>query len=161
MEPYARALVRFLHAVVVGRRGVEVFALGTRMTRITRELSSRDPDAALAAAALRVVDWSGGTRLGDGLRAFNDEWGIPGLARGATVVMISDGWERGDTARLAAQMERLHRVSHRIVWVNPLKASPGYAPLAAGMAAALPFVDEFLEGHSLASLESLAAVLAR
>ena len=161
MEPYARALVRFLHAAVVGRRSVEVFALGTRMTRITRELSSRDPDAALAAAALRVLDWSGGTRLGEGLRAFNDEWGIPGIARGATVVVISDGWERGDAAQLAAQMERLHRVSHRIVWVNPLKASPGYAPLAAGMAAALPFVDEFVEGHSLASLESLAEVLAR
>ena len=161
MEPYARALVRFLHTVVVGRQGVEVFALGTRMTRITRELSSRDPDAALAAAALRVVDWSGGTRLGEGLRAFNDEWGIPGMARGATVVVISDGWERGDAAQLAAEMERLHRVTHRIVWVNPLKASPGYAPLAAGMAAALPFIDEFLEGHSLASLESLATVLSR
>jgi uncharacterized protein with von Willebrand factor type A (vWA) domain len=160
MEPYARALVRFLHTVVVARGRVEVFALGTRMTRITRELSSRDPDAALAAAAHRVVDWSGGTRLGEGLRAFNDEWGIRGMARGATVVVISDGWERGDADLLAEQMARLHRVAHKIVWVNPLKASPGYAPLAAGMAAALPFVDEFLEGHSLASLEDLAAVLA-
>jgi hypothetical protein len=160
MEPYARALVRFLHAVVVGRGSVEVFALGTRMTRITRELSSRDPDAALAAASRRVTDWSGGTRLGDGLRTFNDEWGIRGMARGATVVVISDGWERGGSERLATQMERLHRVAHRIVWVNPLKATPGYAPLAAGMAAALPFVDEFLEGHSLASLDELAKVLA-
>jgi uncharacterized protein len=160
MEPYARALVRFLHTVVVGRGSVEVFALGTRMTRITRELSSRDPDAALAAAALRVVDWSGGTRLGEGLRAFNDEWGIRGMARGATVVVISDGWERGDADLLATQMARLHRVAHRVVWVNPLKATPGYAPLAAGMAAALPFVDDFLEGHSLASLEELAKVLA-
>ena len=95
MEPYARALVRFLHTVVIAGR-VEAFALGTRLTRITRELSSRDPDAALDAAARRVVDWSGGTRLGEGLRAFNDEWGIRGIARGATVVVISDGWERGD-----------------------------------------------------------------
>lgn len=161
MEPYARPLVRFLHTVVIARRRVEAFALGTRLTRLTRELSSRDPDVALAAAARSVVDWSGGTRLGEGLRAFNDEWGIRGLARGATVVVISDGWERGDPEALAEQMERLHRVAHRIVWVNPLKASPGYAPLAAGMAAALPFVDDFVEGHSLASLEDLAGVLAR
>jgi uncharacterized protein with von Willebrand factor type A (vWA) domain len=161
MEPYARALVRFLHTVVMARGQVEVFALGTRMTRITRELSSRDPDAALDAAARRVLDWSGGTRLGEGLRAFNDEWGIRGMARGATVVVISDGWERGDADQLGEQMARLHRVAHKVVWVNPLKATPGYAPLAAGMAAALPYVDEFVEGHSLASLESLAEVLSR
>lgn len=160
MEPYARALIRFLHTVVIARGRVEAFALGTRMTRITRELSSRDPDAALAAAARRVVDWSGGTRLGEGLHAFNDEWGIRGMARGATVVIISDGWERGDAGELAEQMARLSRVAHRVIWVNPLKATPGYAPLAAGMAAALPFVDEFVEGHSLASLEKLAEVLA-
>jgi uncharacterized protein with von Willebrand factor type A (vWA) domain len=160
MEPYARALVRFLHSVVIARGRVEAFALGTRLTRITRELSSRDPDVALAAAARRVVDWSGGTRLGAGLRAFNDQWGVRGLARGATVVVISDGWDRGDPEVLAEQMARLARVAHRIVWVNPLKATPGYAPLAAGMAAALPYVDEFVSGHSLASLEELAAVLA-
>lgn len=160
MEPYARAVVRFLHTVVIARGRVEAFALGTRLTRMTRELSSRDPDVALAAAAERVVDWSGGTRLGEGLRAFNDEWGIRGLARGATVVIISDGWERGDADLLGEQMARLSRVAHRVVWVNPLKASPGYAPLAAGMAAALPYVDEFVEGHSLASLEELALVLA-
>jgi hypothetical protein len=160
MEPYARALVRFLHSVVIARGRVEAFALGTRLTRITRELSSRDPDVALAAAARRVADWSGGTRLGAGLQAFNDEWGIRGLARGATVVVISDGWDRGDPEALAEQMARLGRVAHRIVWVNPLKATPGYAPLAAGMAAALPYVDEFVSGHSLASLEELAAVLA-
>lgn len=159
MEPYARALVRFLHGAVVARGRVEVFALGTRLTRITRPLSTRDPDVALADAARRVVDWSGGTRLGDGIKAFNDEWGIRGMARGATVVIISDGWERGDADLLADQMARLARVAHRIVWVNPLKATPGYAPLAAGMAAALPYVDEFVEGHSLASLEALAEVL--
>jgi uncharacterized protein with von Willebrand factor type A (vWA) domain len=161
MEPYARALVRFLHAAVVGRSRVEAFALGTRLTRITRELSSRDPDAAVAAAAHRVVDWSGGTRLGEGLRQFNDEWGVRGMARGAVVVILSDGWDRGDPEVLGEQMERLHRVAHRVIWVNPLKASPEFAPLARGMAAALPHVDEFVEGHSLASLEHLAEVCAR
>ncbi len=161
MEPYSRALVRFLHAAVVGRGRIEAFALGTRLTRITRELSSRDPDAALARAARSVPDWSGGTRLGEGLRAFNDQWGVRGMARGSVVVILSDGWDRGDPALLAEQMQRLQRVAYRTVWVNPLKASPGYAPLAAGMAAALPFVDEFVEGHSLDSLQRLAEVIAR
>lgn len=159
MESYARALVRFCQAAVVGRGRVEAFALGTRLTRITRELSSRDPDEALRKAALRVVDWSGGTRLGEGVRTFNDQWGVRGMARGAIVVVLSDGWDRGSPELLGAQMERLHRVAHRVVWVNPLKAAPGYAPLARGMAAALPHVDTFIEGHSLASLESLAKVL--
>jgi uncharacterized protein len=160
MESYARALVRFCQAAVVGRGRVEAFALGTRLTRITRELSSRDPDEALRKAARRVVDWSGGTRLGEGMRAFNDEWGVRGMARGAIVVVLSDGWDRGSPELLGRQMERLHRVAHRVVWVNPLKAAPGYAPLARGMAAALPHIDTFIEGHSLASLESLAKVLA-
>ena len=160
MEPYARAFVRFVHAAVVSRTRVEAFALGTRLTRVTRELSSRDPDAAVHAAAGRVADWSGGTRLGEGLRAFNDEWGVRGMARGATVVILSDGWDRGDPEALAEQMARLARVAHKIVWVNPLKASPGYAPLAQGMAAALPHVDVFVEGHSLAALEQVAAVIA-
>jgi uncharacterized protein with von Willebrand factor type A (vWA) domain len=161
MEPYARALLRFLHASVAGRTRVEAFALGTRLTRLTRELSTHDPDAALAAAGERVADWSGGTRLGDGLRAFNDRWGTRGMARGAVVVILSDGWDRGDPAILSEQMERLGRVAHRIVWVNPLKATPDYAPLAQGMAAALPHVDEFVAGHSLAALEDLVAVIAR
>jgi len=161
MEPYARAFVRFVHAAVVARTRVEAFALGTRLTRVTRELQSRDPDAAIRAAADRVVDWAGGTRLGDGLRAFNDGWGVRGMARGATVVILSDGWDRGDPEMLDEQMARLARVAHKIVWVNPLKASPGYAPLAQGMAAALPHVDAFVEGHSLAALEELAAVIAR
>ena len=160
MEPYARAFVRFLHAAVIGRARVEAFALGTRLTRVTRELAARDPDAAIAAAARRVVDWSGGTRLGDCLREFNDVWGVRGMARGATVVILSDGWDRGAPDALAEQMKRLALVAHSIVWVNPLKASPGYAPLAQGMAAALPYVDEFVEGHSLAALESLVVVLA-
>jgi uncharacterized protein with von Willebrand factor type A (vWA) domain len=159
MEAYARGLVRFLHAAVVGRGRVEAFAVGTRLTRITRELSSRDPDAAIAAAARRVTDWSGGTRLGEGLRQFNDEWGIRGMARGAVVVILSDGWDRGDPELLGEQMERLHRVAHQVVWVNPLKSSPNFAPLARGMAAALPHVDEFVEGHNLASLEQLARIV--
>jgi uncharacterized protein with von Willebrand factor type A (vWA) domain len=160
METYARALVRFLHTAVVGRSRVEAFAVGTRLTRITRELSSRDPDTAIAAAARRVVDWSGGTRIGECLREFNDEWGVRGMARGAVVVILSDGWDRGEPEVLAEQMARLHRVAYRVIWVNPLKASPDYAPLARGMAAALPYVDEFIEGHSVASLEHLAAVVA-
>jgi hypothetical protein len=161
MEPYSRALLRFLHAAVVGRGQIEAFSLGTRLTRITRELTSRDPDAALAKAARAVPDWSGGTRLGEGVRAFNDQWGVRGMARGAVVVILSDGWDRGDPAMLGEQMERLSRVAWKVVWVNPLKASPGYAPLAAGMAAALPYVDEFVEGHSLDSLERLAEVIRR
>jgi uncharacterized protein with von Willebrand factor type A (vWA) domain len=161
MEPYARALLRFVHAAVAGRNRVEAFALGTRLTRLTRELSGRDPDAALGRATHAVADWSGGTRLGDGLRAFNDQWGQRGMARGAVVVILSDGWDRGDPQALAVEMGRLHRVAHRLVWVNPLKAAPGYAPLARGMAAALPYVDEFVEGHSLAALEGLVEVIAK
>jgi len=161
MEAYARALVRFAHVAVAGRAQVEVFTLGTRCNRITRELRSHDPDAALAAVAGAVDDWSGGTRLGEGLAAFNDTWGLRGLARGAVVVILSDGWDRGDPALLGEQVRRLQRVAHRLVWVNPLKASPGFAPLAGGMAAALPHVDELVEGHSLASLEALAEVIAR
>ena len=160
MEPYARALIRFAHAAVVARGRVEVFALGTRLTRLTRHLTSRDPDLALQAALPEVKDWAGGTRLGDGIRDFNDQWGIRGMARGSIVVVLSDGWDRGESNLLASEMERLHRVTKELVWVNPLKATPGYAPLAAGMAAALPHVDRFVEGHSYTSLEQLAAILA-
>lgn len=159
MEPYARALSRFVHAAVAGRTKVEAFALGTRLTRITRELSSRDPDIALRKAAQTVKDWSGGTRLGDGLRLFNDEWGQRGMARGAVVVILSDGWDRGEPAVLAEQMARLHRVAHKVVWVNPLKYTPAYAPLARGMAAALPYIDDFVEGHSIDAMERLARVI--
>ena len=159
MERYARALLRLVHAAVAGRSRVEAFALGTRLTRLTRELSSRDPDRALRAASDAVPDWSGGTRLGSGLRVFNDEWGCRGMARGAVVVVLSDGWDRGDPAEMSEQMQRLRRVAHRVVWVNPLKASPGYAPLARGMAAALPYVDDFVEGHNLESLERLAELV--
>ncbi|HEY3957440.1 MAG TPA: VWA domain-containing protein [Streptosporangiaceae bacterium] len=160
MEPYARELLRFLHVAVAGRGQVEAFTIGTRLTRITRELGQHDPDAALAQAAAAVRDWSGGTRLGDELAEFLADWGVPGMARGAVVVILSDGWDRGDPEVLARQMRRLAFLAHRVVWVNPLKATPGYAPLARGMAAALPYVDEFLEGHSVAALEQLATVIA-
>ncbi|MEP7047052.1 MAG: VWA domain-containing protein [Ilumatobacteraceae bacterium] len=160
MEPYARAMLRFVHAAVAGRQRVEAFALGTRLTRVTKELNSRDPDKALRQASERVHDWSGGTRLGECLRMFNDEWGIRGLARGAIVVVLSDGWDRGDPVVLGEQMRRLQRVTYDLIWVNPLKVTPGYAPLARGMAAALPYVDHFVEGHSLAAMEELANVIA-
>jgi hypothetical protein len=160
MEPYARALTRFVHAASVGRLHVEAFALGTRLTRLTRELATRDPDAALARVTGAVADWSGGTRLGDGLAEFNDQWGVRGMARGARVVILSDGWDRGDPSIMDEQMLRLGRVAHEVVWVNPLKATPGYAPLAQGMAAALPHVDQFVAGNSLDSLRVLAGLLA-
>ena len=161
MEPFARALLRFAHAAVSARDGasVEVFTIGTRLTRVTRELAWRDPDHALEAVSRAVPDLAGGTRLGEAIRAFNDAWGTRGMARGAVVVLLSDGWERGDADLLGSEIARLHRVSHRLVWVNPLKATEGYAPLARGMAAALPHVDEFVEGHSLDSLEKLAALV--
>ncbi|MHB1089467.1 MAG: vWA domain-containing protein [Ilumatobacteraceae bacterium] len=160
MEPYARALLRFMHAAVVGRQRVEAFAFGTRLTRVTKELANRDPDKALARASAQVPDWSGGTRLGESLKRFNDTWGVRGMARGAIVVVLSDGWDRGDPEVLAEQMQRLKRIAYRVVWVNPLKVTPGYAPLARGMAAALPYVDNFVEGHSFGALEHLTDVIA-
>ncbi len=159
MERYARALLRFAHSSVAGHNRVEAFALGTRLTRITRELTTRDPDIALKSASAAVVDWSGGTRLGDGIKTFNDQWGCRGLARGAVVVILSDGWDRGDPEEMREQMQRLSLVAHRVIWVNPLKASPDYAPLAAGMAAALPYVDDFVEGHNLNALSELAQLI--
>jgi uncharacterized protein with von Willebrand factor type A (vWA) domain len=159
MERYARAMLRFAHAVRSARLHVEVFTLATRLTRVTRALSGRDADAALAEVAASVEDWSSGTRLGPMLAEFNDEWGSRGMARGAVVVIMSDGWERGDPALLGSEMVRLHRLAHSVIWVNPLKASPGFQPLAQGMAAALPSVDEFISGHSFSDLKHLAAVI--
>ena len=155
MEPYARVLIRFAHAAVVGRGKVEVFGLGTRLTRMTRQLGSHDVDEAVQSAAEAVVDWSGGTRLGDAIATFNDEWGVRGMARGAIVVVLSDGWDRGEPEKMASEMERLQRAAHKVIWVNPLKASPGYEPIARGMAAAMPHIDTFLEGHCLDSLTAL------
>ena len=159
MASYSRSLIRYAHAAVSARSQVEAFALGARLTRLTRELDTRDPDKALQRASDSVADWSGGTRLGEGLRQFNDDWGTKGMARGSIVVILSDGWDRGEPEQLAIEMARLSRVAHRIIWVNPLKASDGYAPLARGMAAALPYVDEFIEGHSLASLDRLSSIV--
>jgi hypothetical protein len=160
MEPYADALLRFAHVVVRRAPGsVEAFTLGTRLTRITRELRMRDPDRALAAAGRAIPDWSGGTRLGEVMRAFVDRWGRRGAARRAVVVVFSDGWERGDTDVLAGQMEQLRRLAHRVVWVNPHAGKDGYAPVQGGIVAALPFLDRLLAGHSLATLEELLEVI--
>src|SRR6185295_16871208 len=154
MEAYARALLLYLHAARGSGRGVETFAFGTRLSRLTVELGTRDPDAAFAAAAKRVVDWSGGTRIGASLKTYNDEWGRRALTRGAVVVVASDGWERDESGAglLEGQMARLAREAFAVVWINPLKGNPQYEPLAAGMRAALPYVDRFLPGHNVASL---------
>jgi len=160
MAPYSRALLRFLHAGVISGGRLEAFSMGTRLTRITKELATRDPDQALRQAAGAMKDHSGGTRLGDTIKEFVDRWGQRGMARGAVVVVLSDGWDRGDVAVLAEQMQRLSRLAYRVIWVNPLKSAPGYKPLAAGMAAALPHVDVFLSGHNFESLEELADAIA-
>jgi uncharacterized protein len=160
MAPYSRALLRFLHASVVAGTRLEAFSVGTRLTRITRELQTRDPDRALRQAAGAVRDISGGTRLGDAMKEFVDRWGQRGMARGAVVVVLSDGWDRGDVAVLAEQMQRIKRLAYRVIWVNPLKSAPGYQPLAGGMAAALPHVDVFLSGHNFESLQELARAVA-
>jgi uncharacterized protein with von Willebrand factor type A (vWA) domain len=161
MEAYSRALLLYLHAVVRSGRGVEVFAFGTRLTRLTAELQVRDPEQALARAAARVVDWASGTRIGASLKRYNDVWGRRALTRGAVVLIASDGWEGEDPELVGREMARLHRAAYAVVWVNPAKGSPAYEPLAAGMRAALPFVDRFVAGHNLASLEALGGLLAR
>lgn len=162
MAPYSDPVLRFAHAAV--RRNpqqTEVFTLGTRLTRVTRELRRRDPDEALKAAGKAIPDWSGGTRLGEMLRAFLDRWGQRGMARQAIAVVFSDGWERGDAALLGEQMRRLHRLAYRVVWVNPHKGHAGYEPLTAGIRAALPYVDDFVAGHSFNSYAELAQVIGR
>ena len=160
MSPYADALLRFAHAAVRARpASTEVFTIGTRLTRVTREMRLRDPDKALAASGSAIPDWSGGTRLGEVIKAFLDRWGQRGTARGAVVVVCSDGWERGGTDLLAEQMARLRRLAHSVVWVNPHKGRTGYEPLTGGMLAALPSVDHFVSGHSMAAFEELTGVI--
>ncbi|GAA1263240.1 vWA domain-containing protein [Saccharothrix xinjiangensis] len=154
MKPYADALLRFAH-VVARAMPAEVCTLGTRLTRVTRQLRHRDPERALAAAARAVPDFEGGTRLGETLKAFLDRWGQRGVARRAVVVICSDGWERGDPALLAEQARRLARLAHRVVWVNPHAGHDGYLPVQSGIAAALPHVDRLLAGHSLDTLREL------
>ena len=158
MTPYARMLLQYLHASVAARRRVEAFAFGTRLTRITHELGGRDHDRALERAADAVTDFSGGTRIGEALAALNREHGRR-VGRGAVVVILSDGWDRGEPEVLAAEIARLRRSSHRLVWLNPLAAHPEFAPLTRGMRAAIPHTDELLAGNSLASLEQLAVIL--
>jgi uncharacterized protein with von Willebrand factor type A (vWA) domain len=161
MSPYADPLLRFAHAAVrVAPFTTEVFTIGTRLTRVTRQLRLRDPELALRAAGSAVPDWSGGTRIGEALRAFLDLWGQRGTARRAIVVIASDGWERGDASLLGEQMQRLARLAHTVVWVNPHKGKAGFAPSTAGMTAALPFLDQLIAGHSYAALRNLAEVIA-
>jgi uncharacterized protein with von Willebrand factor type A (vWA) domain len=160
MDAYARALLLFLHALVGTGHGVEAFAFGTRLTRLTGDLGTRDPEAALARATEAAIDWGSGTRIGSSLAEFNAVYGRRALSRGAVVVIVSDGWERDEPGLIGREMARLARAAYAIVWVNPLKGNPDYQPLAGGMRAALPFVDRFLPGHNLRSLEELATILA-
>ena len=158
MAPYARMLLQYLQAAVAARTRVEAFVFGTRLTRVTRDLEGRDPDRALQRASERVTDWSGGTRIGAALAELNRVHGRR-IGRGAVVVILSDGWDRGDPDVLAAEMARLRRCAHRVVWLNPLAADPRYEPLTRGMQAALPHVDHLLPGNSIASLEALASLM--
>ncbi|GAA1521027.1 vWA domain-containing protein [Nocardioides humi] len=162
MADYSRALLQFAHGTSHASRKVEVFCFGTRLTRITRQLEHRRPDDALRAAAAQVVDWEGGTRIGDSLAAFVRDYGRRGMSRGAVVVICSDGLDRGDPAVLDGALQRLSRLCHRIVWLNPHKGDQrDFVPSTLGMMVAAPYVDELLSGHDLASLEELAAVLPR
>jgi uncharacterized protein with von Willebrand factor type A (vWA) domain len=154
MEPYSRAFLQFLEGGV-GGADAEAFVFATRLTRLTRALRGRDPQVAIARATKAAPDWSGGTRIGAALKEFNDLHGRRGMARGAVVVILSDGWERGDPAAVGREMERLGRLAHRIIWVNPRAAAEEFAPLAGGMAAALPHVDTLLSGHTLTALEAV------
>ena len=155
MDRYSRVLIQFAYAVSQGLRSVEAFVFGTRLTRITRLLEHRDIDEAVTAVGGGVLDWGGGTRIGEAIKAFNWEWGRRVLGRGAVVLLISDGWDRGDPELLGRETARLQRTSHRLLWLNPLLGMPGYQPLTRGMQAALPFVDDFLPVHNLQSLEQL------
>jgi uncharacterized protein with von Willebrand factor type A (vWA) domain len=161
MEPYARALLQLIYAAAaVGGARAEVFTFATRLTRLTRVLAQVRPEVALAVAGKAAPDWSGGTRIGEALKQFLDRYGARGVARGAVVLIISDGWETGDPAELGEQMARLSRLAHRIVWANPRTASPRYQPLVAGMAAAWPYCDTVVSAHSLSALDELLDALA-
>ncbi len=159
METYTRVLLHFLHSMENARTGVEAFVFATRLTRITRPLRLRNVDAALQNVSASVGDWSGGTRIGEALKTFNFVWARRVLRPGAVVLIISDGWDRGEPELLGREMARLKRNVYRIIWLNPLAASPGYEPLTRGLQAALPFVDDFLPAHNLVSLEQLFELL--
>lgn len=158
MEPYTRVFLTLLQGAVAGAKA-EAFVFATRLTRVTRQLGLRNPDQALDRAAASVTDWAGGTRLAESLRRFVDDYGRRGLARGAVVVILSDGWAQDDPEQVSAQMARLRRLAYRIVWVNPRKAAVDYQPLAGGMAAALPYCDYFVSGHSYNALADVAAAI--
>jgi uncharacterized protein with von Willebrand factor type A (vWA) domain len=159
MTGYADAFLRFAHAAVRARPDTEVFTMGTRLTRVTRQLAGRDADAALAAATQIAPDIAGGTRLGDLVAEFLQVWGRRGTARGAEVVICSDGWERGDPRRLSEAVASLALVAHRLIWVNPHEGSPGFEPLTAGLRAVLPLVDVMHSGHTYVALERLGGLL--
>lgn len=159
MSLYSRLLLHFVHTVSNGLQNVETFLFGTRLTRITRHLARRDVDDAIAHVTRSVKDWSGGTRIGDSLRTFNRQWARRVLGRGAVVLIISDGWDRGDVKVLAEEMARLHRNCHRLIWLNPLLGHEDYRPVTAGMRAALPYIDAFLPANNLDSLFALGRAL--
>jgi uncharacterized protein with von Willebrand factor type A (vWA) domain len=160
MERYSRLLLIFAYAIA-RREDVETFVFSTRLTRITRLLRRRDIDRALTEVGKRVHDFSGGTRIGQALAEFNRRWARRVLGHGAVTIVVSDGWDRGDPAQLAKELERLRRMSHRLIWLNPLLGSEGYEPVTRGMAAALPHTDDFLAAHNLKALDELGALLAR
>ena len=155
MEKYSRLMLQLFYSATHSLREVECFVFGTRLTRVTSQLRLRNIDRALAEASREIVDWSGGTRIGDCLADFNRRWARRVLRRGAVVVIVSDGWERGDAAQLGREMRHLHRRCHRLIWLNPHLGQAGYEPLVEGMAAALPWVDDFLPIHNLRSLGQL------
>jgi uncharacterized protein with von Willebrand factor type A (vWA) domain len=152
MEPCARAYLQFLTCAAGSGPDAEAFAFATRLTRLTRALASRNPERAIQRAAATAPDWSSGTRIGEALRTFNDRHGRRGMARGAVVVILSDGWERGEPDLVGREMQRLARLAYRIVWVNPRVSAPGFVPRAGGMVAALPHIDALVSGHSLDAL---------
>jgi uncharacterized protein len=160
MEKYSRLALQFFYSMAHSLKHVECFVFGTRLTRVTLQLKLKNIDRAVSGAAQEVVDWSGGTRIGENLAAFNRQWGRRMLHRGAIVMIVSDGWERGDVDNLRAQMKYLQLRCHRLVWLNPLMGRASYQPVVEGMAAALPHIDDFLPIHNLQSLTTLAALLA-
>jgi uncharacterized protein with von Willebrand factor type A (vWA) domain len=161
MEPYARALLQLVYAAAApGGPKAEVFTFATRLTRLTRVLARVRPEIALELAGRAAPDWSGGTRIGEALKQFLDRYGARGMARGAIVLIISDGWETGDAVTLGQQMARLSRLAYRVVWANPRTAAPRYQPLVAGMAAAWPHCDRVVSAHSLSALDDLLAAIA-
>jgi hypothetical protein len=161
MSLYSRLLLHFIYTISSGLAHVEAFVFGTRLTRITRQLARRDVDEAIHDVSKTVQDWSGGTRIGESLHTFNFRWGRRVLGRGAVVLIISDGWDRGDVRLLGEEMARLQRSCHRLIWLNPLLGQDDYRPVTAGMRAALPFVDNFLPANNLESLMALGRLLER